>query len=31
MTVNPADYLVHFSNVLLLVSYSVRDMPCRNQ
>ena len=26
MTVNPADYLVHFSNVLLLVSYSVRDM-----
>jgi CRP-like cAMP-binding protein len=26
MTVNPADYLVHFSNVLLLISYSVRDM-----
>ena len=26
MTVDPADYLVHFSNVLLLVSYSVRDM-----
>jgi len=22
----PADYLVHFSNILLLVSYSVRDM-----
>ena len=26
MTINPADYLVHFSNVLLLISYSVRDM-----
>ena len=26
MSINPADYLVHFSNVLLLVSYSVRDM-----
>jgi hypothetical protein len=24
--VNPADYLVHFSNVLLLVAYSVRDI-----
>ena len=26
MSVHPADYLVHFSNVLLLVSYSVRDI-----
>ncbi|HZF25722.1 MAG TPA: cyclic nucleotide-binding domain-containing protein [Steroidobacteraceae bacterium] len=26
MSINPADYLVHFSNILLLVSYSVRDM-----
>ena len=26
MSVQPADYLVHFSNVLLLVSYSVRDI-----
>ena len=26
MNINPADYLVHFSNILLLVSYSVRDM-----
>ncbi|HKE45773.1 MAG TPA: cyclic nucleotide-binding domain-containing protein [Steroidobacteraceae bacterium] len=26
MTINPADYLVHFSNILLLVSYSVRDI-----
>ena len=26
MTIHPADYLVHFSNILLLVSYSVRDM-----
>jgi CRP-like cAMP-binding protein len=26
MNIQPADYLVHLSNVLLLVSYSVRDM-----
>ena len=26
MNVNPLDYLVHFSNVLLLVAYSVRDI-----
>ena len=26
MSVHPADYLVHFSNLLLLVAYSVRDM-----
>jgi hypothetical protein len=26
MNVQPADYLVHFSNVLLLVAYSVRDI-----
>jgi CRP-like cAMP-binding protein len=26
MGINPADYLVHFSNILLLVSYSVRDI-----
>jgi CRP-like cAMP-binding protein len=26
MSINPADYLVHFSNILLLVSYSVRDI-----
>ena len=26
MSIHPADYLVHFSNVLLLVAYSVRDM-----
>jgi hypothetical protein len=26
MNVQPADYLVHFSNVLLLVSYSVRNI-----
>ena len=26
MSIHPADYLVHFSNVLLLVSYSVRDI-----
>jgi hypothetical protein len=26
MNVQPSDYLVHFSNVLLLVSYSVRDI-----
>jgi Popeye-like protein len=26
MNIQPADYLVHFSNLLLLVSYSVRDM-----
>jgi CRP-like cAMP-binding protein len=26
LNINPADYLVHFSNILLLVSYSVRDM-----
>ena len=26
MNIQPIDYLVHFSNILLLVSYSVRDM-----
>jgi CRP-like cAMP-binding protein len=26
MQIQPADYLVHFSNILLLVSYSVRDI-----
>ena len=26
MSIQPADYLVHFSNVLLLVAYSVRDI-----
>jgi CRP-like cAMP-binding protein len=26
MNIPPADYLVHFSNILLLVAYSVRDM-----
>jgi hypothetical protein len=26
MSLQPADYLVHFSNILLLVSYSVRDI-----
>jgi Popeye protein conserved region len=26
VTLSPADYLVHLSNVLLLVAYSVRDM-----
>ena len=26
MSANPADYLVHFSNVLMLVAYSVRDI-----
>jgi signal transduction histidine kinase len=26
MSVHPADYLVHFSNLLLLVAYSVRDI-----
>ena len=26
MSVHPADYLVHFSNILLLVSYSVRNI-----
>jgi CRP-like cAMP-binding protein len=26
VSINPADYLVHFSNMLLLVSYSVRDI-----
>ena len=26
MSIQAADYLVHFSNILLLVSYSVRDM-----
>ena len=26
MNVNPLDYLVHFSNILLLVAYSVRDI-----
>ena len=26
MNLHPADYLVHFSNILLLVSYSVRDI-----
>ena len=26
MSISPADYLVHFSNILLLVSYSVRDI-----
>jgi Popeye protein conserved region len=26
MSIHPADYLVHFSNVLLLVAYSVRDI-----
>ena len=26
MSVNPIDYLVHFSNILLLVSYSVRNI-----
>lgn len=26
MSVHPIDYLVHFSNILLLVSYSVRNM-----
>lgn len=26
MSVHPVDYLVHFSNVLMLVSYSVRDI-----
>ena len=26
MSVQPIDYLVHFSNILLLVSYSVRNM-----
>ena len=27
MQIQPADYLVHFSNILLLVSYSVRNIP----
>lgn len=26
MSINPLDYLVHFSNILLLVAYSVRDI-----
>jgi len=26
MSVQPVDYLVHFSNVLMLMSYSVRDI-----
>jgi len=26
MSIHPVDYLVHFSNILLLVSYSVRDI-----
>jgi Popeye protein conserved region len=26
MNIQPADYLVHFANILLLVSYSVRDI-----
>ena len=26
VSVNPTDYLVHFSNVLMLVAYSVRDI-----
>jgi CRP-like cAMP-binding protein len=26
VSINPADYLVHFSNILLLISYSVRDI-----
>ena len=26
MNIQPADYLVHFSNILLVVSYSVRDI-----
>ena len=26
MNIQAADYLVHFSNILLLVSYSVRDI-----
>jgi hypothetical protein len=26
MSFQPVDYLVHFSNVLMLVSYSVRDI-----
>jgi hypothetical protein len=26
MSVHPTDYLVHFSNILLLVSYSVRNI-----
>jgi len=26
MSISPLDYLVHFSNILLLVSYSVRDI-----
>ena len=26
MSIHPIDYLVHFSNILLLVSYSVRDI-----
>jgi CRP-like cAMP-binding protein len=26
MNIHPVDYLVHFSNVLMLMSYSVRDM-----
>src|SRR5262249_28923214 len=26
LSMQPADYLVHFSNVLLLVAYSVRDI-----
>ena len=26
MNIQPADYLVHFSNILLLVAYSVRDI-----
>ena len=26
MSVQPLDYLVHFSNILLLVAYWVRDM-----
>jgi hypothetical protein len=26
VSANPTDYLVHFSNVLMLVAYSVRDI-----
>ena len=26
MNIQPIDYLVHFSNILLLISYSMRDI-----
>jgi hypothetical protein len=26
MSINPVDYLVHFSNILMLVAYSVKDI-----